>query len=80
MGDILGMRLGSLSYKIGNFKAIDGQGNLDGYSLQAVRIYKNYSALADNQVRIAGEEAIAHALGRHVKNLEAKITQKKTMP
>lgn len=78
LGDILGMGLGSLSYKIGNFKAIDGQGNLDGYSIQAVRIYKRYSVLPDEQVRIAGEEAVLRALGRHIDSLQARIEERKS--
>ena len=69
LGDILGMGLGSLSYKIGNFKAIDGQGDLDGYSLQAVRIYKHYSVLSDEKVRIAGKEAVVRALSSHAKEI-----------
>ncbi len=77
LGDILGMRLGSLSYKIGNFKAIDGKGNLDGYSAQAVRIYKQYHVMPDKQVKIAGEEAVLRALGKHIKGLEAELARRK---
>jgi len=77
LGDVLGMGLGSLSYKIGNFKAIDGQGNLDGYSLQAVRIYKRFHMLPDQQVRIAGEEAVLRALEKHTAELKERLAQQK---
>lgn len=75
LGDILGMGYGSLSIKIGNFKAIDGQGGLYGYSLQAVRIYKLYNRLSDEEVKIAGQEAVVRALGKRIESLEAKRLQ-----
>ena len=74
LGDMLGMGLGSLSYKIGNFKAIDGRGDLDGYSLQAVRIYKRYHILPDEQIKIAGEAAVVRAMERQLDSLKAKLT------
>ncbi len=76
LGDILGMRLGSLSYKVGNFKVIDGLGNLDGYSLQAVRIYKQYHTLPDDQVRTAGEEAILRAMEKHTAELKVNLAHR----
>lgn len=77
LGDILGMGIGSLSYKIGKFKAIDGQGDLDGYSYQAVRIYKQHSELSDEEAKIAGQAAVIRALEKRINGLKAKQTQQK---
>lgn len=77
LGDILGMGIGSLSYKIGNFKAIDGQGDLDGYSYQAVRIYKQYNGLLDEEAKIAGQEAVIRALEKRIKSLKTNQAQQK---
>jgi hypothetical protein len=77
LSDILGMTLGSLSYKIGNFKAIDGLGNLDGYSLQAVRTYKQYHTLPDAQVKISAEEAILRAMEKYTAELKVRLAQQR---
>jgi hypothetical protein len=50
IGTILGMGSNSFSLKVANFKAIAGEGGMEGYSHQAVRIYEKYSRLPDDEV------------------------------
>lgn len=77
LGDILGMGYDSLSFKISNFRAIDGQGKLNGYSVQAVRIYKHYNALPEEQAKAAGQGAILRAMEKHVDGLKVKMAHQK---
>ena len=76
LAEILGMPSNSLTLKISNFKAIDGPGGLDGYSHQAVLIYKQYSGLPDDELKTAGQEAVVRAMGKRIKDLEAQQAQK----
>ena len=62
MGDILGMGYNSFMLKVSNFKSIAGEGGLDGYSQQAVRIYNKHSRMSDSEARHEGVAAIARAL------------------
>jgi len=73
LGDILGMGPDSLSIKISNFRAIDGQGGLDGYSAKAVQVFKQYHVLPDKQVKVAAEEAILRSMEKHVAELKMHI-------
>jgi len=65
LGTILGMGYNSLALKIGNFKAIEGNGGLDGYSRQALEVHTRYSSLPDSELRALGVEAVGRALNRY---------------
>ena len=61
LGDMLGMGHNSIALKIANFKCIDGQGGLDQYSQQALRIFTKYCDLPSDEVRVAGNAALQRA-------------------
>jgi len=77
LSDILGMTLDSLSMKISNFKAVDGQGGLDGYTTKDVRIYKQFHMLPDGQVKTTAEAAILHAMEKYTAELKERLAQRK---
>lgn len=58
LGELLGMGFNSLALKVANFKAIAGEGGLDRYSQQALRIYTKYHDLPDEEVRQAGNAVL----------------------
>ena len=76
LSDILGMTLASLSMKISNFKAVDGQGGLDGYTTKDVRIYKQFHLLPDSRVKIAAEEAILRAMEKYTAELRIRMASR----
>jgi hypothetical protein len=47
----IGVTLGSVNYRIGNFKAIDGTGNATHFSKLSQRVHQNYSALSEQELR-----------------------------
>ena len=61
----LGMSYGSLALKVANFKAIDGDGGMAGFSQQAKDIYKQYKNLTDTELREIGIKAVMKALDKY---------------
>lgn len=47
----IGVSLGSVSYRIGNFKAIEGIGNATHYAKLSLNIYKKYSNLSQKELK-----------------------------
>lgn len=78
IAEAMGISMGSLSYKIGNFRAIDGQGNLDGYSRQAVRIYNQYYKLTADETMVATVSALQRVYTAHIGRLQAEQARRRT--
>jgi hypothetical protein len=51
IGEKLGMGINSLRARIGNFKAIEGQGGFSHYAKQSFQVYNKYHGLADLELR-----------------------------
>ena len=47
----IGVSLGSVSYRIGNFKAIDGIGNATHYTKLSLNVHSKYSNLNEIELR-----------------------------
>jgi hypothetical protein len=45
IADKIGVSLGSVSYRVGNFKAIDGVGNVTHFARLSEEVHKKYSGL-----------------------------------
>ena len=73
----MGMSVASLNFKIGNFKAIDGRGGFDGYSQQAVRIFKRYSSVSDAAVTDAALQAVVQALETQMNTLKDELAKRR---
>lgn len=51
VADEIGVSLGSVSYRLGNFKAIEGQGSATHYAQLSNDVYGQYSGLPMQQLR-----------------------------
>jgi 5-methylcytosine-specific restriction protein A len=51
IGDRLGMGAGSLRMRIGNFRAIDGQGGLDNAAIQSRKVYESHAKTSKDELR-----------------------------
>lgn len=47
----IGVSLGSVSYRIGNFKALEGIGKATHYAKLSAEVLKNYSALSEQELK-----------------------------
>ena len=47
----IGVSLGSLNMRIGNFKAIQGQGKLTNYAKLSKRVYEKYNSLSETTLK-----------------------------
>lgn len=51
IGERLGMGAGSLRMRIGNFRAIDGQGGLENAAIQSRKIYETNAKTSKDELR-----------------------------
>ena len=59
-----GMPFSSLNIKIANFKFIAGNGGLEGYSQQALAVFRQYEDVLSDDARNAGVLALHRAAGK----------------
>jgi hypothetical protein len=65
IGEVLGTGYDSLAIKVANFKAIDGDGGMSGYSQQAKEIYQRHCNLTNAELRELGIVALQKALDKY---------------
>ncbi len=46
IADVIGVSLGSVSYRIGNFNAINGVGNATNFAKLSLKVHEQYSKLS----------------------------------
>jgi hypothetical protein len=51
MADRIGVSLGSLNYRIGNFNAIDGIGNATHFAKLSQMVHERYSTLSEEKLK-----------------------------
>ena len=51
IADAIGVSLGSVSYRLGNFRAIEGEGAATHFAQLSSDVYQKYSALPMQQLR-----------------------------
>ena len=47
----IGVSLGSVSYRLGNFKAIDGEGKATNFAKLSEQVHKNYASLSMQELK-----------------------------
>ncbi|MGF1689706.1 winged helix-turn-helix domain-containing protein [Photobacterium kagoshimensis] len=51
IADKIGVSLGSVSYRVGNFKAIDGIGSATNFARLSLQVHKQYSNLSMQELK-----------------------------
>ncbi|KEQ18702.1 hypothetical protein [Endozoicomonas numazuensis] len=51
IADTIGVSMGSMNYRIGNFKAIEGEGKATNYAKLSLKIFNQYSHLSMQELK-----------------------------
>jgi hypothetical protein len=72
LATMLGMGWNSMSLKVANFRALDGNGTMDGYTTQTMRVYERYKNTPDDEFMLIGMEAIKRRIDNRLLLMKEK--------